>query len=343
MSTTSATETQLTPAALEQHLPEKASSGKRKIIWLLLGSFLILIVSLILAFHAFIAWTLARPIIAPLSSNPMKAVKLPYEDIRFSSSNGSSNLEGWYIPAASGKDASTASDKTVIFSHGYGGNREELWVPLYNLAKELNKRHYNVVMFDYGYVQPGSERIVTAGVQESKELLGAVQYARERGAKEVYVWGFSMGAGTALQAALHSDDITGMILDSTFILNADTLYHNMKQYVDLPKFPSLNLVRLFFPLINGVSLNQVPFSSVTNKKYDIPIFFIHGTDDTKAPYEIIEGVYDHQKENASSKLWIYPGGQHELIYRADPKEYIEKTMNFLHNMDIPRNVKVAYE
>ncbi|MDT2192927.1 hypothetical protein [Paenibacillus larvae] len=86
----------------------------------MLGSFLILIVSLILAFHAFIAWTLARPIIAPLSSNPMKAVKLPYEDIRFPNSNGSSHLEGWYIPASSGEDASTASDKTVIFSHGYG-------------------------------------------------------------------------------------------------------------------------------------------------------------------------------------------------------------------------------
>lgn len=342
MSTTSATETQLTPATLE-HIPEKVSTGKRKVIWLLLGSFLILIVSLILAFHAFIAWTLARPVIAPLSSNPMKAVKLPYEDIQFSSSNGSSNLEGWYIPAASEIDTSAASDKTVIFSHGYGGNREELWVPLYSLAKELNKRHYNVVMFDYGYVQPGSERIVTAGVQESKELLGAVKYARERGAQEVYVWGFSMGAGTALQAALHSEDITGMILDSTFILNADTLYHNMKQHVDLPKFPSLNLVRLFFPLINGVSLNQVPFNSVTNKTYDIPIFFIHGTEDTKAPHEIIEGVYDRQKENALSKLWIYPGGQHELIYRSEPSQYLEQTMDFLQRIKTSGHVKIAHE
>jgi pimeloyl-ACP methyl ester carboxylesterase len=278
-----------------------------------------------LAFHGYIAWTLARPHIDPLYSNPQAAVGLPYTDVTFPSHNHKSKLQGWYIPAD--------SNNTVIFSHGYGGNREEWWVPIYDLAKRLYQENYNVLMFDYGYVQPGGEHIVTGGIQESQELLGAVDFIKEKGALNVFIWGFSMGAGTALQAALRGADVSGMILDSTFLLNADTLYHNMKKYVNLPKYPSLPLVRIFFPLLNGVSLQQIPFQNVTSAKYKMPIFFIHGEQDERAPYEMIESLYA-QQSNKQSRLWLLPNATHELLYRADPNAYLERTIGFLKSITI---------
>jgi fermentation-respiration switch protein FrsA (DUF1100 family) len=327
MSTTSLSPQPLNPAPLEQ-TASRIIGRRKKVLLSIMLSFVLLCTSLLLAFHAYIAWTLARPQIDPLHSNPTLAVGLPYETVTFSSRNNSSHLEGWFIP---GK-----SNETVIFSHGYGGNREELWVPIYNLAQELHKQHYNVLMFDYGYVHPDSQRIVTGGVQESKELLGAVDFIKQRIQGSVYIWGFSMGAGTALQAALQdSDDIAGMILDSTFLLNPDTLYHNMKQYVNVPKFPSLPLVRLFFPLLNGVSLQEIPYQKVTSAHYQMPIFFIHGTEDYKAPYEMIEDIYSQQRGNERSEKWILPSGQHELLYRAEPKMYMERTMNFLSELSTP--------
>ena len=132
---------------------------------------------------------------------------------------------------------------------------KKLWVPLYTLARELHLQNYNVLMFDYGYVHPSSKRVMTGGVQESQELLGAIDYIKQSTGGPIFIWGFSMGAGTALQTALHKmGDISGMILDSTFLLNPDTLYHNMNQVVHVPRFPSLPLVRLFFPLLNGGKL-----------------------------------------------------------------------------------------
>ncbi|MNH93544.1 2-succinyl-6-hydroxy-2,4-cyclohexadiene-1-carboxylate synthase [compost metagenome] len=301
---------------------------KRRLLITIIASILLLCVSLLLAFHAYIAWTLARPHIDPLSSNPTLAVGLPFENIIFPSRNGTTHLEGWFIPAA--------SKKTVIFSHGYGGNREELWVPLYKLAQELHKQNYNVLMFDYGYVQPDKSMIVTGGVQESQELLGALDFVKKSVGGPVYIWGFSMGAGNALQAALQSqNDIAGMILDSTFLLNPDTLYHNMQQYVDVPKFPSLPLVRLFFPMLNGVSLNQIPYQKVMNTEYQMPIFFIHGDKDHRAPYEMAQEVYKSQKGNSRSQLWILPSGQHELLYRAEPEVYMKRTLTFLNNLSLP--------
>ncbi|PYI50677.1 alpha/beta hydrolase [Paenibacillus flagellatus] len=281
---------------------------------------LVLFTLAVLAFHGYVAWMLARPAIAPLSSNPLKAVGLPYEDVRFTSSDGGSALDGWFIPAA-------GSDKAVVFSHGYGGNREELWVPFYSLAKELNKQNYNVLLFDYGYVRP--DMSVTGGVRESLELQGAIDFVKRKGMKHTYVWGFSMGAGTALQTALHSKDIEGMILDSTFLLEPDTLYHNIKQRVDLPKFPSLPLIRFFFPIVNGTSMNQIPSQTVKETTYPMPILFIHGMKDAKAPFEIVQQLYDHQASTQKTSLWLLPEGRHELIYKANKREYVKRTTSFL--------------
>lgn len=283
-------------------------------------SLLFMTAMIAIGFHAYVAWLLGRPVIAPLSSNPLEAIGVPYEDVRFPSSNMRTTLDGWYLPYS-------GSEKTVIFSHGYGANREESWVPMYDLAKAAHMQKYNVLMFDYGFVHP--EQVVTGGVQETYELLGAIDLAKQKGAGQIFIWGFSMGAGTALNAALQGAEITGMILDSTFVLSPDTLYYNIKQHADLPRFPSLNLIRLFFPLMNGVSLKEVPHEKMLDTAFDIPMFLIHGKKDDKAPYQLAQDIFANQKHEPLSKLWLLPNGHHELIYSVYKKDYLARTLSFL--------------
>jgi uncharacterized protein len=278
----------------------------------------------ILAFHALMAWVLARPTVEPLHSNPQLKLGLSYEDVTIPSANGVTNIEGWFIPAE--------SKRSVVFSHGYGANREEVWVPMYELANELNGQGYNVLMFDYGYALSGGEQLMTGGKQESQELLGAVQFLKDRGMEQVYVWGFSMGAGTALQAALYEPAIDGMILDSTFILNSDTLYHNVKQVVNVPKFPSVPLVQLFSSLLNGVGMKDIPHEQILSRSYQVPIFFIHGDQDHRAPYELVEQIAANQV-HPMSNLWIVPDGQHELIFQTRSEAYLEKAFGFLSRLN----------
>lgn len=312
------------PASLNESVIIPDSRTVKRSLKIITAAMLILIIlaSTIVSFYAYVSWTLGNPTIAPLRSNPLKAVGLPYTDIAFPSANGATMVDGWYIPGA--------SSNTVILSHGYGTNREEPWVPMYQLAKELHKNRFNVVMFDYGFA--GSSRGVTGGIQESQELLGAVQFAKQAGDDQVYVWGFSMGAGTALQAALNTKDIDGMILDSTFILDGDTMFYNLQQHAKyLPKQTSIFMVNLLMPLVSGYNLNQVPTRAVKTAQYDIPLFLIHGEDDTKAPYQTITSFYSSQKSNPNAMLWLLPNGQHELIYSTHKKEYINRTMKFLYD------------
>lgn len=281
----------------------------------------VLLTAMAVGFHALAAYALTRPIVSPLSSNPLEAIDTPYVEVQFPSTNGKTVLEGWYIPARE-------SVSTVIFSHGYGANREESWVPIYDLAKAAHMQNYNVLMFDYGFVQP--EHRFTGGVQETRELLGAVEFAKQQGAEHIYIWGFSMGAGTALQAALVSPDIDGMILDSTFLLSPDTLYHNIRAFTGLPRFPSVPLLQLLFPLVSGgARMQDIPYETIARTQYDIPIYMIHGQLDSKAPYEVAQAIANNQSSHPLSGFWLLPDGQHELLYIVNRKQYLTNTLSFL--------------
>lgn len=298
-------------------------NAKHIIVALLLSVFFFFIFCFI-SLHAYIAWVLSNPTVAPLYSNPSLAKGLKYEDVTFRALDGSRTMQGWYIPVE-------GATKTIVFSHGYGANREETWVPMYDLAHYAHRLNFNVVMFDYGFASQTDKDLATGGKKESQQLLGAIQYAKERGAKEVVVWGFSMGAGTALQAALVSKDIDGMILDSTFLLEPDTLYHNIKNNIDLPRHPSLEIMKMIFPVLNGTGLNQIPYTKVKSQDYPFPILFLHGTLDEKAPYPIAEELAANQT-NPYSESWIIEGSHHELLFREHPREYLRRVSAFLGNV-----------
>ena len=283
-----------------------------------------IVLAVFVGFHAMIAWLLAYPPIVSLNSNPFAAKELPYRDVSFPSSDGRVLVNGWWIPAAQ-----AGSDRTVVLSHGYGTNREELWVPMYEVAGWLHGLGYNVLMFDYGFADPTRRRPATGGVRESRELLGALRFARGSGSEKLIVWGFSMGAGTALQAALHSEprDIDGMILDSTFVPTLEAIRDNLSRYM-APSRTSTALVRLFLPMWSGVRLEQIPAEAIRSTAFPFPIFLIHGTGDAKASPELAEKVARAQR-HPDSALWIVEGADHEMMFRTHAEEYKFRVADFL--------------
>ncbi|MFD0961315.1 alpha/beta hydrolase [Paenibacillus chungangensis] len=310
-----------------------ATTGTRKrhLLAAILASIAAMCLITVLLFHGFVAWTLAYPFVPPLASNPKEAIGLAYEEIIIPSHSGNTTVSGWYIPASEAGHANEAN-RTIVFSHGYGANREESWVPMYELTKLVHRLDYNVLLFDYGYASKEYKAPATGGREESAQLLAVVNYAKTRGAQEVVVWGFSMGAGTALQAALASDEIDAMILDSLFLPSPKALFDNLTRYVALPEFPSLPLLESMLHLWTGTSFDALPVDAIMNYQYDIPIFIVHGTNDDKAAQVTAETIAANQKEQLS-RSWIVENGYHELLYRKNPKEYIQRAALFLSQVE----------
>ncbi|MBD2848360.1 alpha/beta fold hydrolase [Paenibacillus sp. IB182496] len=333
----------MTPYPLEagyaapSHAPphtEPVFVSRSRRLWVACAAALALVLFAAVAFHGFIAWRLAYPYVAPLQSNPLEAKSLAYEDIAFPSASGATMVDGWYIPAADD------SARTVIFSHGYGANREESWVPMYDLAELMHGLDYNVVMFDYGYASASDKSPATGGREESQQLLSAIRYARSNGADEVVIWGFSMGAGTALQTALQTDLIDAMILDSTFLPDPEALFHNVTQLVSLPRFPSLQLLQALLPLWSGTGFGAIPYDRVLSTTYAIPIYMVHGTADSKAPLNTARLIAQTQTHPLSGE-WVVENGLHEMLFRVHPDEYISRVSHFLDQVHAQRLLALA--
>jgi alpha-beta hydrolase superfamily lysophospholipase len=111
----------------------------------------------------------------------------------------------------------------------------------------------------------------------------------------------------------------------------------VNQKINLPESASKIMLRWLFPYVNGTGFNEIPYQKVLSTAYTMPIFFIHGQDDERSPYQIIEHLANNQAANAESSLWLKPKARHELIYDIDPRTYFQKTMAFIDKVSLSFN------
>lgn len=120
---------------------------------------------------------------SPLFGSP-KDFGLAFKDVEFSALDGV-RLRGWLVPGS--------SDKVVIQSHfglqccrsGFtpeGKGRSPMWpkdIHFLNQAKYLNQQGYTVLMYDFrnhGESDAGKKEWATWGIEESKDVVAAVEY-----------------------------------------------------------------------------------------------------------------------------------------------------------------------
>ena len=143
-----------------------------------------------------------------------------------------------------------------------------------------------------------------------------------------------MGAGTALQAALkpESSGITAMILDSTFLIQPDMLVDKLRDRVPFLKAPFAKMINWTLPLVGGERLNSVPYEKVNNYTYSIPILMIHGQKDMQSSHFTSTRIFQQQQSQPRSAIWLPPDRGHEMTYRFQTAQYLQRTLQFLHEI-----------
>ncbi len=242
-----------------------------------------------------------------------------YEDVQFVSREDNLTLRGWLLPAGN-------SRRTVVMVHGNGSNRADPGVGMLAIASAFIDRGYNVLMFDLrGHGASDGDRI-SAGYYEQRDLLGAVDYARERGAEHVGVLGFSMGAAATLLAAAGDDTIEAVVADSSFADLTGIMGREFKERSGFPEF-LLKPVLFGVKLIYGVDFAAVKPVAAVAAIAPRPILFIHGGDDTFVPVANAHQLYE-AAANPDDELWIVPGADHVQAYNTAPGEYMDKVAAF---------------
>lgn len=290
--------------------------GKKNLKKIITAVIVIIIVAT-LGISYFVSYKLITPERKKLTSDPKHKIGLDYENITFTSEGN--KIEGWYIPAKENRF-------TLVYSHGYSGNRESSSVSTYNLAPIIHKMGGNFLSFDFSGEGESEGKTVTVGYREQEDLKSAIKTAQKKSSSPIFLYGLSMGAATTSIVASHSDDIAGAICDSPFSNLRNYLESNLSVWTKLPKYPFQPIILTMEEKIAGVKLDRVdPETAV--KELKVPMLLIHGKGDDMIPYT--EGVKVANSNKNMIQLKIFNNQGHCKSFQNYKTEYTSLIENFI--------------
>ena len=239
-------------------------------------------------------------------SNTPADYQLPFEDVFVTVkevSDQKERIHAWWIPSDDQKN------RTLIYLHGSALNIAA------NIthARRFRNLGFSVLLVSYrGYGK--SDGIFPNEDQVYSDARAAWVYlVNERDIEpgSVYIYGHSLGGAVAIQLALDHPEAAGLIVESAFTSIPD-MARVMPKYRMLPI--SL-IVNQRFDSINKVEQLQVP------------VLYIHGTNDTLVPYEMSRKLFE---QTASPKrLKFIPGGGHNNSAAVGGEAYLEAVREFV--------------
>lgn len=165
------------------------------------------------------------------------------------------------------------------------------------------------------------------GYTEAEDAAAAIEYAMRHGARQVVLFGWSMGAAIALQLAHHPSyrrSIAGLVLDSpvldwTEVIKANCTRSGLPAAAGSLAIPWLTLR----PLARMVGLPEsIPIRSfdwtVRAEELTAPTLILHGTHDDSVPIRLSQALRDARPGLVS--LETFEAG-HTLSWNSDPDRW----------------------
>jgi fermentation-respiration switch protein FrsA (DUF1100 family) len=225
------------------------------------------------------------------------AVHLPYEDIRFSTSDGE-RLHGWLVLARPVK-------YLLVYCHGNAGNISDR----VDILEGFHDAGVSVFMFDYRGYGESSGRISEKGFYLDAEAAGRT--AREQADRyraKLIVSGHSLGGIAAVHIGATAT-CDGVILESTFT--------NMG---------AMARAHYLLPVLERWLKDRLNAAAEIDR-LRAPVIFFHGDRDEIVPIELGRRLYVMAPE--PKEFVVLPGAGHNDTYWAGENLYFGKLREFL--------------
>jgi len=181
------------------------------------------------------------------------------------------------------------------------------------------------------------------GAAESHDVRAAVCFARENGAHQVVLFGWSMGGAIALQLANESelrDKVVGVVLDSPVLDWVSTIKANCARAglpewlgaLAVPWLSSRPLSR-FAGLQNPIDLR--PFDSFARAvELTVAVLVLHGRADTSVPFELSAGLGTLRPELISFEAF---DADHTMSWNSDQERWTSVVSSWLERLATERH------
>jgi pimeloyl-ACP methyl ester carboxylesterase len=286
----------------ELAMAKKSTFGK-----LLIGATAVLMITY--AFTSTYLWArqayfIFRP--ERIIANTPAEYQLPFEDIyvTVNDENGKKErIHAWWIPA------DYPSDRYLLYLHGsalnVGANITH--------ARRFHHMGFSVFLVSYrGYGK--SDGAFPTEAQVYSDAQAAWTYLVEQKGIDpgaIFIYGHSLGGAVAIQLAVNNPAAGGLIVEAAFTSIADMARRIPKYRI----FPIELIVHQRFDSIEKVSRLQVP------------VLYIHGTNDKLVPHEMSHELYI--RTSSSKQLKLILGGGHNNSAAVGGAEYLQAVRNFI--------------
>jgi alpha-beta hydrolase superfamily lysophospholipase len=257
------------------------------------------------------------------STDPATALDLEYTEVRIPTELG--DAPAWLVPAT--------SDTWVVAVHGRGGTRAEAL----RVMPALHALGLPVLAVTYRN-DDGAPRspdgLYHLGDTEWRDVEAAVRYAREHGARDVVLYGWSMGGaivGQFLGRSAEADDVAAVVLDAPVVSWTKTLeLQSRNRGVPAQLAPIAELVsdwRADLEFNRFDLLDHPP-------AHRPPTLLFHGGADGTVPVQASRDL-----AAAADRLdWPLryvevPAAEHTAAWNVDPEDYDRALTEFLDSVD----------
>lgn len=262
-------------------------------------------------------------------------VGLPYQDVEIPVDNGVA--PAWRFDPSAGVATPGA---WAIHIHGMGGKRAGTLrgIPV---AGRLGMTSLVVSFRNDGDAPPSYDGRYNLGQGEWRDVEAGINYAISNGAERIVLFGWSLGAAIALQAAAlspNSSRVAGMVLDAPVFDWRTTLAANAKA-AGLPRplvhFGFIILRSKALRWVTGLaepicldSLDWLARASELKK----PILVLHGAKDDTTPFEASRKAASLRPDLI--KLVEFEAQGHSLEWNVDAEKWEQSVEDWFHSLPL---------
>ena len=235
-------------------------------------------------------------------------VGLAYRDVFIPVGSAGEKVHAWWIPADGD------GGRTLIYLHGsalnISANVEH--------ARRFHRLGFAVLLISYrGYgISEGpfpSERSLYADAEAAWNYLVGKRHIP---AREIFLYGHSLGGAVAIEMAVRHSDAAGVIAEATF-----TSIYDMAQLEPTYRlFPIDLILRERFDSLSKVD------------RLKVPILYLHGTADTFVPHRMSRSLFE--RSASLKRLQLIPNGGHNNSAHVGGMLYLAAVNKFVMEVDL---------
>jgi hypothetical protein len=244
-------------------------------------------------------------------------IGLTYEEINVIVDSGL-KLNSWLIKSP------TPTKGTVLYLHGVADCK----IDGIRFAKLLHDNHYNVFLYDARRHGESEGRYCTYGYYEKHDVTRIIDYLETRTdftLGKVGIFGTSMGAAVAIQAAALDKRIVAVVAENSFATLRSIFDDYQKRMIKLPFHYLRNLVIKRSEWLAKFKANDVsPLDLV--RHIHIPLLFIYGKEDHLINYKYSVMLYERTDE--PKELFPIENAKHNDTWDVAGDVYPQKIISF---------------